>query len=187
MADANELLVASSGSVYVAPVGTTLPTSATASLNAAFTELGYVTEDGVSLNVEPQIEEFMAWQSRQPVRRELTGQDITVSFSLEQWNSDSIILAFGGGSVTEAGGQYTYNFPADTEALDERALVVEWKDGTKDYRAVFARGNVTDSVETSLTRSNLAVLPITFKALEPSAGGAAAYIVTDDTAFTAAS
>ena len=60
MADANELLVASSGSVYVAPVGTTLPTSATASLNAAFTELGYVTEDGVSLNVEPQIEEFMA-------------------------------------------------------------------------------------------------------------------------------
>lgn len=187
MTDASELVVASSGSVAVAPVGTTLPTSATASLNAAFTDLGYITEDGVSLTVEPQVEEFMAWQSRQPVRRELTGQDITVSFALEQWNSDSIILAFGGGDVTEAGGQYTYNFPADTDALDERALVVSWKDGTKDYRAVFARGNVTDSVETSLTRSELSVLPITFKALEPTAGGAAAYIVTDDTAFTAAS
>jgi hypothetical protein len=185
--DATELVVASAGAVYVGPTSATLPTSPTASLSNDWTELGYVTEDGVALQVEPQIEEFMSWQSRQPVRRELTGQDITVTFSLQQWNSDSVILAFGGGSVTSSNGVYTYNFPGDDEAIDEKALCVEWSDGSRDWRAVFARGNVTDSVETNLTRSELAVLPITFKALEPAAGGAAAYIVTNDAAFTAAS
>lgn len=184
----DELVVASYGEVYVADVGTTLPTSPTASLDAGFTGLGYVTEDGVSLSVEPEIEEFMAWQSRQAVRRELTGQSITVSFALEQWNTENLLLAFGGGEVTSpSAGVYRYEFPDDEDALQEKAIVVEWKDGARDWRFVASRGNVTDAVETSLNRSNLAVLPITFQVLDADDGGAPAYILTDDSAFTTGS
>lgn len=180
MADATELVVASYGTVNVAPVGTPLPSSPTASLNVAFTELGYVTEDGVTISVSPEIEEFMAWQSRQAVRRELTGQEIQLSFELEQWNDETIILAFGGGEVTTAGGVSRYDFPTDEAALDERSLVVDWKDGDKSWRVVCERGNVTDAVETNLNRSNLAVLPINFKALDPTDGGEPAYLLWDD-------
>lgn len=186
--DPDQLVVASYGEIYIADTGTTLPTSPTAALNAGFTSLGYVTEDGVTLSVEPEIEEFMAWQSRQAVRRELTGQSITVSFELEQWNTENLLLAFGGGQVTQpSAGVFKYEFPDDEDALQEKAIVVEWKDGQRDWRFVASRGNVTEAVETSLNRSNLAVLPITFQVLDAESGGAPAYILTDDSAFVTGS
>ena len=35
------------GAIYVAPVGTTLPTDAEVALDAAFAAMGFVSEDGV--------------------------------------------------------------------------------------------------------------------------------------------
>lgn len=180
---ASELVVASSGSIAVAPLGTTLPTNPTAALAAGFVDLGYASEDGVTLSATPTVEEFSAWQSRQAVRRELTAQEVQASFVLEQWNADTVPLAFGGGTITEpTAGVYRYDFLDDGAALDERILVVTWQDGDKDYRMVFERGNVTDAVETSLTRGALAMLPITFKA-SAAPGGGPGYILTNDPAF----
>jgi hypothetical protein len=182
--DASELVVASNGSVHVAPVGTTLPDDPTEALAGAFAELGFVTEDGVTLTVTPEITDYRAWQARSPVRRELTAQELMIGFALEQWNGETIPLAFGGGAITEPSpGVFRYDFPTDTDSLDERSLVVDWQDGDRNYRAVFERGNVTEAVETNLVRSALAVLPIGFKALEPAAGGAVAYVLSDDPAF----
>ena len=36
------------GAVWVAPVGTSLPTDATSVINTAFKSLGYISEDGVT-------------------------------------------------------------------------------------------------------------------------------------------
>lgn len=187
--DASELVVASSGSIAVAPVGTTAPTDASGALGSGWIELGYATEDGVTLSASPTIEEFPAWQTRQPVRRELTAQEVQASFGLQQWNADTVALAFGGGTVTEVSpgppAVYRYDFLADDAPLDERALCVSWQDGEKNYRIVFDRGNVTEAVETNLTRGALAVLPITFKA-SASPGGGPGYLLTDDPAFAGA-
>lgn len=38
------------GAVYIAPLGSTLPTDATTALDAAFKSLGYVSEDGITNN-----------------------------------------------------------------------------------------------------------------------------------------
>lgn len=181
--DAAELVVASNGSVSVAPAGTALPTTPSASLNAAFVDLGYVTEDGVTLTVEPSVEEFMAWQSRQAVRRELTGQAISVGFELEQWSADSVTLAFGGGQITSASGVYKYEWPSDSDSLEEVSCVIDWQDGDRSWRACFGRATITDSVETTFQRSSLATLPITLSVLDAADGGAPGYIVTDDPAF----
>jgi hypothetical protein len=187
--DAGELIVGGNGQVYVAPVGTALPTTGPAqALNASFFGLGYHTEDGVSLAVTPQVTDFGAWQSRQPIRRELTAQEITVSFTLQQWNEETLQLAFGGGAVTDlGGGNYRYDFPEDSDQLDERSLVVDVADGSKDIRFVFPRGNITDAVSTQFQRSAAAVLPITFKVLEPEEGGSPGYFLTDSADFAAGS
>lgn len=183
--DTAELVVASYGNVYVAPVGTALPTTVDGALNAAFFNLGLVNEDGVTFTVSPEIEEFMAWQSRQAVRRELVGQEISIAFALEQWNAENVKLAFGGGQVSEpTPGQYRYDFPDGDDSLDERAIVIDWQDGpNRQYRACFAKANVTDDVETQLVRSALAVLPVTFKVLAANAGASPGYLLADDTAF----
>jgi hypothetical protein len=183
--DSTELVVASHGDIYVAPVGTTLPTTVTATLDTAFINLGLVTEDGVSISVSPEIESFNAWQRRQAVRRELVNQDITLTWALEQWNAETVKFAFGGGTVSEpSAGQFRYDFPDGDDSLDERAIVIDWQDGPNSkFRAVFERGNVMEAVETQLVRNALAVLPITFGVLAADDGGSPGYLLINDTAF----
>ena len=50
-----------SGGVYSAPTGTALPTDATTALNAAFTSLGYCSDDGLTNSIELENAEIKAW------------------------------------------------------------------------------------------------------------------------------
>ena len=180
--NADEIVVAGNGQVYVAPAGTALPSSPTGALNAAFMGLGYITEDGATVSVTPEVAEFNAWQSRTPVRREKTAQQVQVTFQLMQWDEDSVPFAFGGGSVSGSAGNYRYDLPSDIAALDERALVLDANDGSKNFRWVFSRGNVVEAVEAQFNRANPAVLPITFRALA-AAGASPGYFMSDATSF----
>lgn len=185
--DETELVVASFGQVYVAPVGTALPTTTTGVLNAAFVGLGYCDEDGVTFSAEPEIEDFPAWQSRQPIRTELVGQAIQAQFNLQQWNEDTVVLAFGGGSITGTTPNYRYNLPSPDAALDTRAAVIEAQDGATHLRWVFSRVAVRESVETQYQRSAPAKLPITLGVLAPTGGGSPGYFLTDSAGFAAGS
>lgn len=49
------------GAIYNAPAGSTLPTDATTALDAAFTCLGYVSEDGLTNENSPESDEIKAW------------------------------------------------------------------------------------------------------------------------------
>lgn len=49
------------GAIYWAPLGTALPTNAKDSLSEAFVNLGYVTEDGVTINTAEETNEINAW------------------------------------------------------------------------------------------------------------------------------
>jgi hypothetical protein len=185
--NADELVVAGNGQMYVGPVGTPLPSDADSALNGGFTGLGFITEDGATLTVTPEVSDFMAWQSRSPVRREKTSQEIQIAAALMQWNEETVPFAFGGGDVSGSAGNYRYDLPSDEAALDERALVLDAIDGDTHLRWVFPRGNVTEAVEAAFQRANPASLPITFKALAPSAGESPGYFLTDSAAFTAGS
>lgn len=49
------------GAVYMAPEGTTLPTTATEALDAAFVAMGYISEDGVTNSVARTVENIKDW------------------------------------------------------------------------------------------------------------------------------
>lgn len=186
--DATEIRIAKNGSINVAPVGTALPDGSTATdvdgdLDSAFVNLGYASEDGVGLNVTPEFLEVPAWQARTPVRRELQAQALSSTFTLLQWNAETVQYAFGGGAITEPSpGIYRYDFPEEEDALDERSLVIDWRDGASKFRLVVPRGNVSEGVDTNLVRTAAQTLGITHSALEPDDGGLA-YILSDDAAF----
>lgn len=185
--NANEIVVGSNGQAYVAPVGTALPTTPIVALNVAFVGLGYITEDGAAVSVAPEVEDYMAWQSRSPVRREKTSQEIQITFALMQWNDATVPAAFGGGTVSGTAGNYRYDLPSDAAALDERALILDAVDGNVHMRWVFPRGNATEAVEATYQRGAPASLPLTFKALAPAEGVSPGYFMSDAAAFAAGS
>ncbi|MDP2710789.1 MAG: hypothetical protein Q8O56_06185 [Solirubrobacteraceae bacterium] len=176
-------MIAGTGDIWVAPTGTPLPVGPTVALNSAFRDLGYTNDDGVTLTWTPEVENYTAWQSRSPIRRELTSATTAVSFGLLQWNQDTVPFAFGGGIVTEpTPGIYRLDFLADGDALEEVSLVAEFADGDKHYRVVIERGTIMEAIETQLTRGSFGELPVSFEALTPESG-VAAYMLTDDPSF----
>ena len=184
--DANEVVIAGNGRIFVAPVGTTAPADVTTAWAAAWIDLGYATEDGVTFTVGRTVTDIMAWQAFDPIRRVITAMNTTIAFVLQQWNEHTTKLAFGGGTITTTAGppaHYLYTPPA-AEVIDERAVGIEWLDGTKIYRLLIAKAMVTDDVSTQLVRTDTAQLPIT---LGVTAGaGIAPYVIrTNDPAFAA--
>jgi hypothetical protein len=184
MNDADQIVVAANGTVYVAPVGTTQPTDPTSAPAAAWVDLGYITEDGATFTDSKEIEDILAWQSFYPVRKIVTGKEASASFALRQWNENSIPLAFGGGSVTNPSTGVWRYVPPNPEDLDERALMIDWQDGDKNYRLIIPKGLVTEAVETQLVRTGSAELPITFAAVPASTDDDPFVLITDDLAFS---
>lgn len=167
MKDADEIVVGANGSVYVAPLGTAIPATIDAALATEWVDLGYVTEDGVAWTDGKTLQSIRAWQSFYDLRRIVESKEGALSFTLMQWSGQNVKLAFGGGAVEESAldsGLFLYT-PPDPSAIDERAMAVEWSDGTKDYRLVFPKGMVSENVETNLQRTAASLLPITFSLL----------------------
>jgi len=186
--NSSDTLIAGSGQVYVAATGSTLPTTPTGTVDTAFVGLGYHTEDGVSLSAPVNIIDYPAWQSKHPIRREVDTRDFTLSFSLLQWDEDTVPLAFGGGSISSVSGGYKFTPPQSTDAITEKALICDIDDGSERTRIIIPRGSVTEGVDTSLTRTSMSALSVTFKALQPTDGSAAWYFLTSDsTAYASGS
>jgi hypothetical protein len=174
-----------SGEMYTASSGTALPADVAVPA-AAYVGHGLISEDGVAVSVSAQTQELHVWQQVDAVRRTVTSREILISAALAQFDEQSIPLALGGGSVSTS-SPYTYNFPAGDAPLEERAIVVDVKDGSETHRYAFSRINVTEPVETTWNRTSLALLPIGAKVLAPAAGGSPGKYISDATSFAAGS
>lgn len=163
--DAGEIVIGANGSIYTAPLGSTIPASIAAPLGGDWTELGYATEDGVTWVDGKSLESIRAWQSFYDLRRIVSSKEGSLAFSLMQWNGATVELAFGGGEVTSpATDAYRYT-PPDPSEIDERMMAIEWVDGDNDFRLTFPKGMVSENVEVNIVRTAAGLLPITFALL----------------------
>lgn len=183
--DAAQVVVGANGSVWVAATAGDAPTDVASPLSGDWTDLGLISEDGATFTEGKDVTDIAAWQSFYPIRRIITGRSVQVSFSLRQWNRDTVEFALGG-TVSDNTGEYIYTPPAPEE-FDERSLALEWTDGTKAYRLYLPIGVVSEAVAISLVRTSAADLPVTFAASDPGAGNDVYTLFTDDPAFAAVS
>lgn len=169
--DATEIVVGANGRVLVADADTLgsgdFPTDVLVGSGdeldlAVWTEVGFVSENGVTFTDGKTIADIPAWQAFYPVRKIVTEKMTKVEFVMRQWNTDTVRFAFGGGSVSESGGVATYIPPAPGD-LDNRAMVVEWVDGEATYRLVLPRGIVTGDVAAQVVRTAASDLPVSFE------------------------
>lgn len=103
-----------SGSVYVAPIGSPIPTNPTSTLPAEYTCLGYVSEDGLENSNEMDVSVIKAWGGL-IVFRSLTELNDTFSLTLiESENVDVLKTVYGDSNVTvDASGDITVKVKAD--------------------------------------------------------------------------
>lgn len=179
--DPDNILVGASGTVRVAPVGTAVPTDLTTAYAGAWLDLGYIGEDGVSFDPTMDVNEIMAWQDFYPVRRNVTSRGLDIGIPLLEWSKTTIPLALGGGAVATTTGVHKYE-PPEPEDIDERALAIEWSDGTRDYRWHIARVMVTGLASFTVQRTDPSALEITASVMGVS-GAKPWHFITDDAAF----
>jgi hypothetical protein len=165
--NAQDVVVAGTGAVYVAPDGTTLPADLVTPLPSGWVDVGYISEDGVQFTFSRDQEEVNAWQVSTPVRVLVTNEPITIEFELEQFDRTTVQLAFRGGTFTGTASPYTYT-PPDAGASDVRALCIDAVDGTYHFRFAFPRVQISDDVAFALVRSDAVRLPLTFNVLAAS-------------------
>lgn len=159
-----QVKILSSGDVYVAPIGSTAPTNATTALTAAWKKLGYLSTDGPGITPGLDTFEISGWQSAYPLRRGVTGRSLEVSFTMEQLYSESVKLAFGGGTISGTSPDYTYTPPAPSDT-DDRAVVIEGIDGTTQIRLYIPAAAVTTVGQVQFQRGAAAAVPITMAAI----------------------
>jgi hypothetical protein len=187
MQDAAEVVVAAQGHLWVSDLrdNPTFPatTSPTSTLSSDWLDVGYITEDGPTFTVTPTVEDINAWQSATPIRRLVTSRVQSVAASLQQWNQNTFGLAFGGGTWSQpAANVFRYEPPADQDPLAEYGVILDLEDGDRHGRFVLFRANITDTVETTLTRTGAAVLPVTVNTLTPDDQDYSWEFVSDDEA-----
>lgn len=167
--DSTQLQYAGNGEVYVAPVGTALPTTEVVALNAAFVGLGYTTEDGVTLAPSVDMSETRAWQSFYSIDRRVTSRDLNVTFSLLQVNKETFKLTFGGGSWATTTGTHKYT-PPTPQTIDYRAVVVELVDGSYTTRVLIPKVMVSDPGSIQVRRSDPATIDLTLALITTGSG-----------------
>lgn len=88
------------GAVFVAPIGTTLPTDATADLASAFVGLGYVSEDGLKNAREFDTDKIKAWGGDEVLVVD-NGKSDSFSYTLiEVLNVDVLKHVYGNENVS---------------------------------------------------------------------------------------
>lgn len=187
----SEIRVAGSGRILIAKPdpGLALPKDFTAGWDTAvWTDLGYTSTDGVTFGKKDKLDPVDTWQAISPVRFIYADRELTLKFSLMQFNEDTLPFFMGGGSVTadDPTGNpdvYTYGVP-DGPQTDERALGMEFTDGSAaTYRFVIPRGHVTACDDIKLARKNAALLGLTFTALSSGPDKPLATFVMKDPAY----
>lgn len=158
------------GAIYIAPMGTALPTDATTTLNASFNSLGYVGDDGVRNNNSPSSEDIKAWGGDTVLSTQTEKPD-NFSFALiESLNVDVLKAVYGDDNVT--GDLSTgITVKANSTEQETKPWVIETilKDGAV-KRIVIPNGKIAEVGEITYKDDEAIGYAITLKALPDATG-----------------
>lgn len=184
--NAEQIKVAANGRLHIARYDDTpeLPEDVESPLDSAFSELGYVSDDGVTFNKSEEVEDVTVWQSKSAVDQIVTERNFSASTQFAQWNRETFALAFGGGEWSEpSSGLVRYDPPSDYDPLTKWVTVIETIVGERIDRWVIERLTITGDIEAQAVKNAPMLLPVTLSALTAPGKDKAWYYLSNDPAF----
>lgn len=188
------------GAVYRAPVGTTLPTAADATLDEAFAPVGYISDEGLRWSYSGDGDVIRAW-GRDVVARPAGAVDDVASIQMLETVDEEAVKAFWGDDARQiiTGGYalqvgvpspVQYSWVIDMLLPTKPDPAVIWP-SPRVRRIVIPMASVRDREEISYQDSELVAYGVSLKAGKDSAGkyhyeyvmGAAAEILRYSQAF----
>jgi len=170
------------GAILSAPLGTTLPTSAIDTLDAAFTDSGFVSEDGLTFSPDMSTADINDW-SGSLVRRVKESFNGTLSWAHLETNEASLKNTFGDSNVTVTAATATHGKQIAVAINGELPAAKSWafkmKDGNNKILIVVPNGQITTVNETSFTSSDAIAWSVELSCY-PDSSGNSLYIYVDD-------
>lgn len=182
MTDATQVRIGITGALYKAPPGTAVPADSGATLDAAFVNLGYLSEDGITENWEDSVDDVVAWQSATTVRSSTTESKLSLELTMIETNKD-VLETFHRGSTmaTVSAGEYRLDVVPAT--ADPSIWVFDVIDGSRRIRLLFNNGEITARGAVPYANGSAVMYPVTLQAY-PDANGFIIQKFSNDAAWT---
>lgn len=159
-----------SGAIYRAPIGTTLPTDASTTLDVAFVELGYVSEDGLVNTNSPETENIKEWGGTDVLNVLTEKTDEWQCTLIEVLNVNVLKAIYGASNVT--GTLATgITVTANTDEQEEAIWVVDMvmRNGVL-KRVVIPNGKISELGDITYKRDEAVGYEITLTGLADASG-----------------
>jgi len=164
--------------VFLAPVGSTLPTTLT-DPTTPFEALGWLSEDGVSLSLSTDVEKFKGWQGGSVLRTKVTGTEKTIQIQCLEETPGVTELYYGHGTPVVTTGVAKIDLPEGVGTV-ARAAVFKFVDGGVTKFLCCEKVEVTEREDLSHQNSSLTMYGFTLDIIGDS------YILTDAPSFVGA-
>jgi hypothetical protein len=170
MADSGNIwaatIPADGAAVYAAPLGTTLPTTATSALAAGFVDLGWVGEDGVTNSISREVTKHRAWGG-EVVKVTQDNYTETVRLTLLESSSEVLKVVYGRNNVTAGPNYQSLTVEHSRLQLERQSFVIDFIDGDRAGRIVVREGQVTEVGDVVYVHRDLTRYEITIDVFKP--------------------
>lgn len=163
-----------SGGIYLAPIGSTAPTSVSSALDAAYKSAGYIGEDGVTEGGERSTTKIKAWGG-DVVKVVQDEHSLTYTFRfIEAMNGDVLKAVHGDANVTTTAATVSsgtiHEVKVTSDTLPHFQLVFEIKDDNNRIRISAEDAQITEVGEITYADSDVIGYEVTVECFSNSEG-----------------
>ena len=167
------------GAVQYAATTATLPTDASTAATG-FTSAGYVSEDGLTVNVSYSTTPIKDW-AKSTIRTLLEEFTAEVTFAFVQTDYDSLCAIFGAANVSQSGSKISVSIGA--ELPPAKAWVFNMKDGDNKARLCLPNAQPVLDGDLTFVAGEAITWPVRLTCSADSSGKSA-YIYVDESTTT---